>query len=91
MQRELEPGRRVIAAWKTNNRATMYLVEHLPLAVWSREVPGISRQRVGMIAAHIHNGGFDFAKARRTVKIRCALPPARLLAYALRKSPIRPI
>src|SRR5207247_7917237 len=53
--RELGPGRAIIAAWRTNNRATTYLVEQLPPAVWSRQVPGISRLTVGMIGAHIHN------------------------------------
>src|SRR5207245_7777952 len=53
--REHGPGRAIIAAWRTNNRATTYLVELLPAAVWSTEVPGISRLTVGMIAAHIQN------------------------------------
>jgi hypothetical protein len=46
------PGaERLIAAWRTNDRATRYLVEHLPVAVWSSQVPGIPRLTVGMIAA----------------------------------------
>jgi uncharacterized damage-inducible protein DinB len=45
----------LIAAWRTNNRATVYLVEHLPRSVWSSQVPGVPRLTVGMIAAHIHN------------------------------------
>jgi len=53
--RELGAGQAIIAAWRTNNRATTYLVEQLPPAVWSKQVPGISRLTVGMIAAHIHN------------------------------------
>jgi uncharacterized damage-inducible protein DinB len=52
---ELARGQRFIAAWRTTHRATTYLVEHLPAAVWSKPVPGISRLTVGMIAAHIHN------------------------------------
>jgi len=44
-----------VAAWRTNNRATTYLIEKIPPAIWSRQVPGISRLTVGMIAAHIHN------------------------------------
>lgn len=55
VRRELGPGRAVIAAWRTNNRATTYLVEQLPPAVWSKQVPGVPRLTVGMIAAHIHN------------------------------------
>jgi uncharacterized damage-inducible protein DinB len=45
----------VIAAWLTNNAATVYLVRHLPTAVWTENVPGIPRKTIGMIAAHIHN------------------------------------
>ena len=55
MPSELGPGPAIIAAWRTNNRATTYLVEQLPPAVWSMQVPGIPRLTVGMIAAHIHN------------------------------------
>ena len=55
MPKELEPGRAIIAAWRTSNRATTYLVEQLPAAVWSSHVPGIPRLTVGMIAGHIHN------------------------------------
>ena len=51
MVKKVEAGR-LIAAWQTNNRATAYLVENLPLALWSRRVPGIPRLTVGMIAAH---------------------------------------
>ena len=62
----------LIAAWRTNNRATVFLVEHLPLAVWSRQVPGIPRQTVGMIAAHIHNSRCSWIRslgARHGVKV----------------------
>jgi uncharacterized damage-inducible protein DinB len=45
----------VVAAWLTNNDATVYLVRHLPAAVWTQNVPGIPRKTIGMIAAHIHN------------------------------------
>jgi uncharacterized damage-inducible protein DinB len=55
MPRDLEAGRSVIAAWRTNNRATTYLIEHLPAEIWSMEVPGVPRRTVRMIAAHIHN------------------------------------
>ena len=53
----------LIAAWRTNNRATTYLVEHLPRAVWSSQVPGIPRLTVGMIAAHIHNSRCRWIKS----------------------------
>jgi uncharacterized damage-inducible protein DinB len=53
--RDPEAGRSLIAAWRTNNRVTMYLLEHLPPELWSRTVPGVPRRTVRMIAAHIHN------------------------------------
>ena len=54
---------RLIAAWRTNNRATVYLVEHLPPSIWSSEVPGIQRLTVGMLAAHIHNSRCRWIKS----------------------------
>ena len=45
----------VVAAWRTSNRATVFLVENLPPAVWRSEVPGIPGKTVGLIAAHLHN------------------------------------
>lgn len=65
-------GRAIIAAWQTNNRATAYLVEQLPAVVWSKQVPGISRLTVQMIAAHIHNCRCSWIKsigARHGVKV----------------------
>jgi uncharacterized damage-inducible protein DinB len=56
-------GRNLIAAWRTNNRATTYLVERLPTQVWSSPVPGIPRLTVRMIAAHIHNSRCGWIKA----------------------------
>ena len=70
--RPTAPGRAIIAAWRTSNRATTYLVEQLPPAVWSREVPGISGRTVGMIAAHIHNSRCSWIRsigARHGVKV----------------------
>jgi uncharacterized damage-inducible protein DinB len=45
----------ILAAWRTNNRVTTFLVEHLPSALWGASVPGASRRTVRMIAGHIHN------------------------------------
>jgi uncharacterized damage-inducible protein DinB len=53
----------VVAAWRTTNRATIYLVENLPAAVWRSNVPGIPRLTVGMIAAHLHNSRCSWIKA----------------------------
>jgi uncharacterized damage-inducible protein DinB len=68
--KEIESGS-LIAAWRTNNRATVYLVEHLPAGLWSKQVPGIPRLTVGMIAAHLHNSRCTWIKslgARHGVK-----------------------
>ena len=51
-RRESHP---VIAAWQTTNAATVFLVRHLPAAIWAEPVPGIPRRTIGMIAAHFHN------------------------------------
>ena len=51
----LEDRQALIAAWKTNNRVTMFLIENLPLELWSMNVPSYPRRTVGTFAAHIHN------------------------------------
>jgi uncharacterized damage-inducible protein DinB len=45
----------LIAAWRTNNRVTVYLIEQLPPELWSMNVPGSPRRTIRMLAAHIHN------------------------------------
>lgn len=54
---------RIIAAWLTNNEATVYLVDHLPPRVWTENVPGIPRKTIGMIAAHLHNSRCGWIKS----------------------------
>lgn len=85
---------RLIAAWRMNNRATAYLVEHLPRSVWSRQVPGIPRLTVGMVAAHIHNSRCRWIKglgARHGVRVprlvdRRRVGPAELVKALARSS-----
>ena len=48
-------GEGLIAAWRTNQRMTSYLLENLPTELWSKAVPGVPRRTVRMIAAHLHN------------------------------------
>jgi uncharacterized damage-inducible protein DinB len=90
--KEIESGS-LIAAWRTNNRATVFLVEHLPAGLWSKQVPGIPRLTVGMIAAHLHNsrctwikslGARHGVKAPRLVDLRRVRP--RELVKALERS-----
>lgn len=45
----------LIAAWHTNQRVTMYLIENLPRELWSMNIPGSPRRTIRMLAAHIHN------------------------------------
>ena len=52
---DLDDGKALIAAGETNNRVTMFLIENLPLELWSMNVPGYTRRTVGTFAAHIHN------------------------------------
>jgi uncharacterized damage-inducible protein DinB len=52
----------LIAAWRTNNRITVYLIEHLPPELWSMNVPGSPRRTVRMLAAHIHNARCSWIK-----------------------------
>jgi uncharacterized damage-inducible protein DinB len=45
----------ILDAWKTNNRVTVFLIEHLPAELWEASVPGAPRRTIRMIAGHIHN------------------------------------
>src|SRR5436305_13248334 len=45
----------LLDAWRTNNRVTVFLFEHLPAELWSAAVPGAPRRTVRMIAGHVHN------------------------------------
>jgi len=45
----------LIAAWRTNDRVTTYLVENLPREIWGEAIPGSPRRTIRSIAAHIHN------------------------------------
>jgi uncharacterized damage-inducible protein DinB len=55
MRSTLDQPDMLLDAWRTNNRVTVFLVEHLPLELWGSTVPGAPRRTVRMIAGHIHN------------------------------------
>src|SRR5512144_2916266 len=55
MRSTLDQSDMLLAAWRTNNRVTTFLVEHLPSELWEATVPGAPRRTVRMIAGHIHN------------------------------------
>ena len=44
----------LIAAWRTNNRITVHLIQGLPSALWNITVPG-SQRTIRAVAAHLHN------------------------------------
>src|SRR5262245_30290051 len=52
----------LLAAWDTNNRVTMALVEGLPADVWTLAVPGVPQRTVRAIAAHLHNARCRWVK-----------------------------
>jgi uncharacterized damage-inducible protein DinB len=45
----------LVPVWKTTNRVTVFLIEHLPPELWAATVPGAPGRTVRMIAGHIHN------------------------------------
>src|SRR5213079_407728 len=55
MKSALDQRDMLLAAWRTNNRVTAFLFEHLPHELWGARVPGAPRRTVRMIAGHIHN------------------------------------
>ena len=81
----------LIDAWRTNNRVTTYLVEHMPPPLWSMPVPGAPRRTVRMVAAHLHNsrcgwiralGGRDGIVPPPLVDLRRVTPTALLRALS---------
>jgi len=45
----------ILAAWRTSNQVTTYLVEQLPPRFWRAEVPAQPRRTIRGMAAHLHN------------------------------------
>lgn len=45
----------LLAAWRTNARASEQLVRALPQRVYVAPIPGLPRRTVRMVAAHLHN------------------------------------
>ena len=52
----------IIAAWRTNNRVTGYLIENLPAEIWQEKILGAPRRTVRQMAAHIHNSRCSWIK-----------------------------
>jgi uncharacterized damage-inducible protein DinB len=45
----------ILNAWSTNNRITVFLVEHLPDELWTAALPGSPRRTIRMLSGHLHN------------------------------------
>ncbi len=45
----------LVPVWRTTNRITVFLIEHLSPKLWAASVPGAPRRTVRMIAGHMHN------------------------------------
>jgi len=45
----------LVAAWRTNNRVTVSLVQHVPSVLWDIAVPGAPQRTIRSILAHFHN------------------------------------
>jgi uncharacterized damage-inducible protein DinB len=45
----------LLAAWRTNHHVTVFLVSHVPTALWTAPVPGAPRKTIRMLAGHLHN------------------------------------
>lgn len=52
---EIDYNKTILDAWKTTNQTTIFLIEHIPLNLWSEKFSGPKYRTIGMIAAHIHN------------------------------------
>lgn len=81
-------GPRLLDAWRTNNRVTIYLIEQLPAELWAAQVPGAPRRTIGGIAGHLHN-----ARCRwiRTLGQELGVPePARVDARRVTRRTLVP-
>jgi uncharacterized damage-inducible protein DinB len=79
----------LIAAWRTNNRVTTYLVENLPKELWPLSVPGSPHRTMRQMAAHIHNSRCMWIKmigGRHGVKVPGTVDVHKVTAAQLIKA-----
>lgn len=83
----------LLAAWRTNNRVTVRLVEQLPTGLWDMPVPGAPQRTIRMIAAHVHNARCRWVKTlgrehgiRAPARVDHRRVSRRQLVAALRRS-----
>ena len=88
MKSALDQRELLLAAWRTNNRVTIFLFEHLPPELWRAPVPGAPRRTVRMIAGHIHNARCMWIKMLgRTHGMR---PPKGVNRFAVTRRELLP-
>jgi uncharacterized damage-inducible protein DinB len=79
----------LIAAWRTNNRVTTYLVENLAKELWPMTVPGSPRRTVRQLAAHIHNSRCSWIKmigGRHGIKVPTPVDVHKVRPAELRRA-----
>src|SRR5215207_137563 len=54
VERQLDTRELILGAWRTSNRVTSFLIEHLPETLWLERAPQ-TRRTVRGIAGHLHN------------------------------------
>jgi len=79
MANEIDFREAILNTWKTTNRTTVFLIEHIPADLWNEKVPGSPRRTIGMIASHIHNSRCMWIKM--IGKGQAAKVPARVDLY----------
>ena len=52
----------ILNAWRTSNRLTVFLVEHIPPGLWASAIPGAPRRTIRMMAGHVHNSRCRWVK-----------------------------
>ena len=63
MQADRDLAETIIAAWRTNHQVSVFLIRHLPTAVWEASIPGAPRKTIRMLAGHLHNTRCMWLKA----------------------------
>ena len=52
----------ILDSWRTSNRLTVFLVEHIPPGLWASAIPGAPRRTIRMMAGHVHNSRCRWVK-----------------------------
>ena len=64
----------ILNTWRTSNRVTVFLIEHLSAELWSAAIPGAPRRAIRMIAGHLHNSRCMWI---RTLGLKQGIPVPR--------------